>query len=289
MSYTSSALQMTIMEHGDPADLDTVSDSLQKIDNYVAAINKERENLTALLGQLGLDQSGNPLITAAAARSTLGAAASGGATGTLKDAEDDIEDLQDSVSYLTYGNFSQIPNDDNIRFCCVTYQGTDSDAPDTNDGPWWWNVIQFGNPLRLIQIAWCPYRNRDKLYMRQRHDTNWHGWYILSPNTTSTATSGFVGNTDNVDNVFEQTYKKTGNVVTLRIGVHTKKSLATEGSMDLGTIPAAYRPSTTLYAFGNDARYMFRVATTGVITWWNYRTSETPAQNVYVTATYVVG
>ena len=91
------------------------------LDEAVQNLVEVCANAKSLLGQLGLDESGNPLINAASARNTLGAATSGGASKSLYAAEQsiatnasnisknttnisknatDIQTLRDSVSHL---------------------------------------------------------------------------------------------------------------------------------------------------------------------------------------------
>ena len=113
MSYTETENLKLRKDNGDEkivdwrthsnANMDTIDEAVQNLVEVCA-------NAKSLLGQLGLDESGNPLIDAASARNTLGAATSGGASKSLYAAEQsiatnasNITKLQNSVSRI--GNF----------------------------------------------------------------------------------------------------------------------------------------------------------------------------------------
>lgn len=83
-----------------------------------------------------------------------------------------------------YERFSDIPFADNkLFFCHVVNDGDDPDAPAIQPGYGWWNVIVFGGtPTRNTMLAFCPFINREHLYLRQKHDDIWYGWYDISPN-----------------------------------------------------------------------------------------------------------
>ena len=85
-----------------------------------------------------------------------------------------------------YSSFSDatnsfVPSMVHPGFYQVQYNGADSNAPDTSNNAWQWNVWDFGSVTRRTQIAMCPFRNRDRFYMRQKHDGNWYGWYRYAP------------------------------------------------------------------------------------------------------------
>lgn len=93
MSYTETENLKLRKDNGDEkivdwrthsnANMDTIDEAVQNLVEVCA-------NAKSLLGQLGLDESGHPLIDAASARTTLGAATSGGASNTLYTAEQSI-------------------------------------------------------------------------------------------------------------------------------------------------------------------------------------------------------
>ena len=110
MSYTETENRKLRKDNGDEkivdwrthsnANMDTIDEAVQNLVEVCA-------NAKSLLGQLGLDESGNPLIDAASARNTLGAATSGGASKSLYAAEQsiatnasNITKLQNSVSHV---------------------------------------------------------------------------------------------------------------------------------------------------------------------------------------------
>lgn len=71
------------------------------LDEAVQNLVEVCANAKSLLGQLGLDESGNPLVNAASARNTLGAATSGGASKTLYAAEQSIATNASNISKNT--------------------------------------------------------------------------------------------------------------------------------------------------------------------------------------------
>lgn len=81
------------------------NDNLDAIDTTVGNLVKAINNAKVLLGQLGYDQNGQPVVSASTARANLDAAQSENAAGSLYDAEQAIgtnasaiASLQDSVS-----------------------------------------------------------------------------------------------------------------------------------------------------------------------------------------------
>jgi len=98
--HDSENLGLVIVDEGDPADLNTVSANFEEIDDVVGSLVDAMTNAKALLGQLGLDSEGNPVVNAAQARSTLGAAPNS-VIGTVPSGETlqgQIDTLQDSVA-----------------------------------------------------------------------------------------------------------------------------------------------------------------------------------------------
>ena len=71
------------------------------LDEAVQNLVEVCANAKSLLGQLGLDESGNPLVNAASARNTLGAATSGGASKSLYAAEQSIATNASNISKNT--------------------------------------------------------------------------------------------------------------------------------------------------------------------------------------------
>ena len=79
------------------------NDNLDAIDTAIKALQDAITNANALLGTLGVT-NGTPDITAASARSTLGAATAGGAAATLYDAEQAIATLTGAVGNVDVTN-----------------------------------------------------------------------------------------------------------------------------------------------------------------------------------------
>ena len=98
-----------------------------------------------------------------------------------------VSGLWTSGDPAQYSSFAQLPI--NKGFATVVYVGVDNDAPITTSEPWWWNVIQFGASSRLTQIAFSPFRDRNYVWIRNKHDNGWYGWYkfsdTLNPNALS--------------------------------------------------------------------------------------------------------
>ena len=83
----------------------------------------------------------------------------------------------------TLSSFSQIPTE--AGFYMVTYSGTDTEAPITTISDYWWNIIQIGVASRLVQIANNAYLNRNKVFMRVKHDSKWYGWFKFEGTSVS--------------------------------------------------------------------------------------------------------
>lgn len=73
-----------------------------------------------------------------------------------------------------YSSFASLPNEHGIYM--VSYSKADPDAPIKTSEAWWWNVIQIGILTRYTQIATCPFRYRECIFIRHRHDNNWTEW-----------------------------------------------------------------------------------------------------------------
>lgn len=101
------------------------------------------------------------------------------ATGTIH--RPDYSTWANALSPINVNSFDQISSGGGLKFYVVAYTGSDSDAPITNSGTWWWNVIVMGTTNRMTQIATIIYSsNRNEMWFRVRHDTNWFGWYKLT-------------------------------------------------------------------------------------------------------------
>ena len=84
-----------------------------------------------------------------------------------------------SAEYTGRSSFSEIPNKVGFYFYLVSYTGVDPDAPDKSNDAWWWNVITFGEANRLSEIALCPYRYLNSIFIRHKHDNEWTNWYKI--------------------------------------------------------------------------------------------------------------
>ena len=91
------------------------NDNLDAIDTTVGNLVKAINNAKVLLGQLGYDQNGQPVVSASTARANLDAAQSENAAGSLYDAEQAIgtnasaiASLQDSVCTKPAGTTIEI-------------------------------------------------------------------------------------------------------------------------------------------------------------------------------------
>lgn len=93
-----------------------------------------------------------------------------------------IESINHSMFRMVeYRKFSDIPLTNYLfGFFIINYNGIDNDAPIKTEGSHWWNVIQFGIGTRMTQIAFSVFRERHKIYIRQKHDSTWVGWYALA-------------------------------------------------------------------------------------------------------------
>ena len=86
-----------------------------------------------------------------------------------------------SLSYTNVNvkSFAKIPIKNGFYYNTVSYVGSDEDAPYTTSDSWWWNVISFGYVSRFTQIAFCPFRQCEKIFIRHMHDTSWNGWFEI--------------------------------------------------------------------------------------------------------------
>jgi hypothetical protein len=89
--------------------------------------------------------------------------------------------LQDQFgSFASLTSFIEVYFSSGIRIGGVAIQGTsDADAPITDSGYYWWNVITFGVSNRITQIAvqaYIGYSYTNYMYVRERHDNQWSGW-----------------------------------------------------------------------------------------------------------------
>lgn len=80
-----------------------------------------------------------------------------------------------------YSRFSEVPvPNGEYEFFYVVYDGVDEDAPQKASRAWWWNGIVFGVPNRITQIAFSAFDVRNDIYLRQKHDSYWYGWYKIT-------------------------------------------------------------------------------------------------------------
>ena len=82
------------------ANSDTLDTAIKAVQDATDALEDARANLNALLGTLGLNAQGQPLIDAASARSTLGAATDGNSGTTLYAAQQAIATNASAISTL---------------------------------------------------------------------------------------------------------------------------------------------------------------------------------------------
>lgn len=92
-----------------------------------------------------------------------------------------IHNYQSITTCNEYEKFSDIPTGLCNLACSVNiYNISDDSCPYPNDTIMWWNVLQFGNPIRLTQIATQAFTNdrpgTNELWIRNRHDNNWSDW-----------------------------------------------------------------------------------------------------------------
>lgn len=91
-------------------------------------------------------------------------------------------EIVSKMETVTYSHFAEIPASNGEFFSCiVNYEGADGNAPDISSALWWWNVIQFGVETQLTQIAYSPLRRQNSIFIRQKHDDSWNGWYVINP------------------------------------------------------------------------------------------------------------
>ena len=85
-----------------------------------------------------------------------------------------------------YGSFEEATlNEPSFSMSTFTVyiapNATDLQAPvPTSTHPRWYNVLQLGRHDRTTQIAFSIYGERDKIYIRNKHDYTWYGWYSLT-------------------------------------------------------------------------------------------------------------
>lgn len=155
------------------------------------------------------------------------------------------------------------PDIDHPAFYQIQYTGSDSNAPDTSSQAWQWNVWDFGSDTRRTQIAVCPFRYRGEIFMRQKHDATWHGWYKL-PNAADfvvdSATSGSQTLNHNAASAYSVSIAKSGYT-----------PLCISGYSFDGTNAAFLSPSM-MYISGNNAVFTI------------YNTSTTANVNFTITA-----
>ena len=89
----------------------------------------------------------------------------------------DLGNVNHLDTYCMVDKFSSIPIINGFHFHFVVYSGIDQDAPEKICTDWWWNVITFGDIARLTEIAFCPFRDKGSIYIRQKHDNDWSEWF----------------------------------------------------------------------------------------------------------------
>ena len=168
--------------------------------------------------------------------------------------------ITNSSPYTSFASAtsSATPNLDHPAFYQIQYTGADANAPDTSSNAWQWNVWDFGTDTRRTQIAVCPFRYRGEIFMRQKHDTTWHGWYKL-PNAADfvvdSATSGSQTLNHNSASAYSFSIAKAGYT-----------PLCISGSSFDGTNAAFLSPSI-MYISGNNAIFtIYNTSTTVNVT-----------------------
>ena len=184
-------------------------------------------------GTLPVANGGTSATTAADARTNLG---------VYSTSDIDTKLNAKSDGKKTFTSFSAIPADF-CGICHVAYTGIDNDAPLTTSFPWWWTVIQLdgSSSTRMTQIATSVFRNREYLWIRQKHDSSWFGWYIINQED-----SGWYSLTN--DNVFTNApinYRKIGKILYISASSVRLKTASSAAAIDLGTLPVGYRVSAT--------------------------------------------
>ena len=190
-------------------------------------------NGAATFGTLPIGQGGTNATTAANARTNLD---------VYSTSDIDTKLNAKSDGKKTFTSFSAIPADF-CGICHVAYTGIDNDAPLTTSFPWWWTVIQLdgSSSTRMTQIATSVFRNREYLWIRQKHDSSWFGWYIINQED-----SGWYSLTN--DNVFTNApinYRKIGKILYISASSVRLKTASSAAAIDLGTLPVGYRVSAT--------------------------------------------
>jgi len=190
------------------ADLNGNSDIL---DTQIQALKDVVTNAKSLLGQLGVDSEGDPVVTAAQARATLGAATDGGTTSitTLKDAETAISSLRDSVDRSSNG-----------RYVWLQAYGSN------------------GNMYRLQLNADFA---RMEIYASDDSGQTWKLYNRPSTVVTLTTSSLFDGNV---------TLMKLGRIVQVNIQNLTTKSSVPKDTT-IFTVPETFRPERDVLLLDN--------------------------------------
>lgn len=126
----------------------------------------------------------------------------------------------------------------------IQYVGADSDAPVTTSDSWFWHVINIpyyhptdGNLVRSLQIAVCPFRSRETVYFRVKHDSTWYGWFTLRNQNYSALTVSKNGSEiDSADAYVER------GVVVLRIIMKAGLSAGWHNTNSISLGDTAYLP-----------------------------------------------
>lgn len=125
-----------------------------------------------------------PVLDASDIIDTRGTPACPYATGINQSSNVDVRVLGQITSFanipITYTNFAKI-----------NYSGSDTNAPITSTGTWWWNVLTIcaGNSRRVTQMAFSVFRRSGYngcVFIRQRHDSIWTSWFKIDAEDIST-------------------------------------------------------------------------------------------------------
>lgn len=182
-----------------------------------------------------------PVLDASDIIDTRGTPACPYATGINQSSNVDVRVLGQITSFanipITYTNFAKI-----------NYSGSDTNAPITSTGTWWWNVLTIcaGNSRRVTQMAFSVFRRSGYngcVFIRQRHDSIWTSWFkidaedISTLKTNLTTLSGKVTqNTNSIKTI--NTKLTTDEAILTNLGTRTEVPIPTS-SQSTVTIPAA--------------------------------------------------
>ena len=91
-----------------------------------------------------------------------------------------INALTSNITFYAVNQFNEIPLSSELRvFSVLITDNADPNCPYPSGTTMWWNVLQFGHPARLTQIANQAFSTRpghNELWVRTRHDNTWSAW-----------------------------------------------------------------------------------------------------------------